>query len=100
MCWEIPENDVADAGEKTFYVRIIGPEGTTLAIESDGSGVFKDANDGSPIQYSVTTTINYEQKATNACTYWTQTSPFSKGYYTVNIYQDGYLIGTQKLVLK
>src|SRR5207244_1404578 len=83
VCWEIPENEVADPGEKTFYVRIIGPDGITLAAESGGSGVFKDAKDGSPIQYSISTTINYEQKATNSCAYWTQTAPFGKGSYIV-----------------
>jgi len=100
VCWDVPQNDVADAGEKTFYVRIISPEGTTMAVESSGSGVIKDAADGSAIQYTTSNTVNYEQKATNACAYWTQTAPFSKGNYTVNIYQDGYLIGTQKLELK
>ncbi|HYV95127.1 MAG TPA: hypothetical protein VE978_25350 [Chitinophagales bacterium] len=100
VCWEIPENDVADAGEKTFYVRIIGPDGITLALESSGSGVMNSADDNSPIQYTISNTVNYDQKATNACAYWTQSAPFGKGSYTVNIYQDGYMIGTQKLVLK
>jgi len=100
VCWEIPENEVADPGEKTFYVRIIGPDGITLALESSGSGVINSATDNSPTQYTISTTVNYDQKATNACAYWTQSAPFSKGSYAVNIYQDGYLIGTQKLQLK
>lgn len=100
VCWDIPANDVADAGEKTFYVRIISPDGITLAAESSGSGVIKDANDNSPIQYSAATTVNYDQKATSACAEWKQPAPYNKGIYTVNIYQDGYLVGTQKMELK
>jgi hypothetical protein len=100
VCWDIPANDVADPGEKTFYVRIISPDGITLAAESGGSGVIKDANDNSPIQYSVSATVVYDQKAATTCTEWKQPAPFNKGIYTVNIYQDGYLVGTQKLELK
>jgi hypothetical protein len=100
VCWDVPQNDVADAGEKVFYVRIISPEGITVAVQSSGSGVFNDAKSGNPIQYTTTTTVNYEQTATTACTYWQQSSPYNKGSYTAEIYQDGYLIGTQKFDLK
>jgi hypothetical protein len=100
VCWDVPENDVADAGTKIFYLRIINPDGITMAVESSGSGVIKDPNDGSPIQYSISSSVSYNQKAANACAYWSQTAPYSKGVYTVNIYQDGYLIGTQKFEMK
>ncbi len=99
ICWTIPENAVADTGEKTFYVRVINPEQVTMTAEG-GSGIMNDANDGSQIQYSTIVSVNYMQKATDACTYWSQNAPFNKGNYTINIYQDGYLIGTQKLLLK
>ncbi len=100
VCWNVPENDVADTGEKIFYVRIISPDGITLSAEGSGSGVIKDANDGTPIQYSASTTVNYEQKLVATCSEWKQPGPFGKGIYTINIYQDGYLIGAQKLELK
>ncbi len=100
VCWDIPENAGTDDGEKTFYIRIIGPDGMTLATESTGSGVIKDARTASPIQYSTATMINYEKKAMNACAAWQQAAPFGKGIYLVNIYEDGYLVGTGKLELK
>lgn len=97
VCFDIPANDVADAGEKTFYVRIIKPEGITLG---NATGIITKAEDGSQIQYSTTTTVDYSNEATNACAYWQQTEPYAKGAYTAEIYQDGYLIGTQKFELK
>ncbi|MEO5673044.1 MAG: hypothetical protein ABIQ74_00220, partial [Chitinophagales bacterium] len=100
ICWTIPENPVAEAGEKTFYVRIINPEQITLNAGTAGSGVINNARDGSPIQYSMPVTANYENKAVNTCSYWSQPTPYNKGVYTVNIYQDGYLLGGQKLELK
>jgi hypothetical protein len=72
----------------------------TLAAESSGSGVIKNANNDSPIQYSTSTNVNYERKAMNACSEWKQTAPYSKGIYIVNIYEDGYLVGTQKWEMK
>jgi len=100
VCFDVPVNDVADAGEKTFYVRIISPEGVTLAVESSGSGVLKKADTGESIQYTTTTTIDYSQQPVNACAEWQQTAPYTKGTYTAEIYQDGYLTGSQKFDLK
>jgi len=100
VCFDVPANNVADAGEKTFYVRIISPEGVTLNVESGGSGVLKKADSGETIQYTTTATLDYNQSATNTCAYWEQSSPYTKGTYTAEIYQDGYLIGTQKFDLK
>jgi predicted RNase H-like nuclease (RuvC/YqgF family) len=99
ICFDLPENQVADAGEKTFMIRIISPEGTTLAVQSSGSGTFEVAQSGEQRQYTTSTSVQYDQAPKNVCTYWQQTSPYAAGEYTVEIYQEGYLIGTQKFKL-
>jgi hypothetical protein len=100
VCFDLPENQVADAGEKTFLVRIISPEGTTLAVQSSGSGTFQVAGTGEQRQYTTSTTVQYDQQAKNVCTYWQQTTPYAKGDYSAEIYQDGYLLSTKKFELK
>ena len=100
VCFDVPANAVADAGEKTFYVRIISPEGVTLNVQSAGSGVIKREDSGEMVQYTTSTTVDYNQQATNSCAYWQQSAPYTKGTYTAEIYQDGYLVGTQKFELK
>lgn len=100
VSFTLPENQVADAGEKTFLVRIISPEGTTLSVQSSGSGTFQVAETGEQRQYTISNTVQYDQKSQPVVVYWSQTAPFAKGSYTTEIYQDGYLIGTQKFELK
>ena len=100
VCFDVPENLVADPGEKTFLVRIISPEGTTMAVQSSGSGTFMVAGSGEQRQYTTSTTIDYDQKPKNVCTYWQQTTPYAQGNYTVEVYQDGYLLSTKKFELK
>lgn len=100
ICFDLPENQVADAGQKTLYIRIIAPEGTTLAMQSSGSGTFQLNDTGEERQYTTAANIDYQQQAKTVCTYWQQTGPYSKGTYTGELYQDGYLTGTTKFELK
>jgi len=100
ICFNLPENQVADPGEKTFMVRIISPEGTTMAIQSSGSGTFQMAETAEERQFTTSTQVNYDQQAKNVCTYWQQTAPYTKGNYSAELYQDGYMIGTTKFELK
>ncbi|MEO6167889.1 MAG: hypothetical protein ABIO46_12645 [Chitinophagales bacterium] len=100
VCFDLPGNEVADPGEKIFMVRLISPEGTTLAVQSSGSGTFNIAGTGEQRQYTTSTNVQYDQKAKNVCTYWQQTTPYASGNYTAEIYQDGYLLSTQKFELK
>jgi hypothetical protein len=101
VCFNVPENDVADPGQKTFMVRIISPEGVTLALESSGSGTFPLADSASVTrQYTMQTTIDYNKQAQNVCSYWQQTAPYATGQYTAEVYQDGYMIGTTNFKLK
>ncbi|MBA2422270.1 MAG: hypothetical protein H0V61_03495 [Chitinophagales bacterium] len=100
ICFDLPANQVADAGEKNFMVRIISPEGTTLAVQNSGSGTFQVAETVEQRQYTISTAVPYEQKAKNVCTYWQQTTPFGGGNYTAEVYQEGYLLASKSFELK
>jgi outer membrane murein-binding lipoprotein Lpp len=100
VCFNVPENKVADVGEKTFFVRIISPEGSVLAVQSQGSGVFTSVESGEQMQYTTTATVNYDQQPKQLCSNWSQTSPFPVGHYSTEIYQDGYLVGKSGFDLK
>jgi len=100
VCFNVPENKVADPGEKTFFVRILSPEGSVLAVQSQGSGVFTSVETGDQIQYTNTATINYDQQPKQVCSNWTSSTPFSVGHYTTEVYQDGYLVGKSGFDLK
>lgn len=100
VCFNVPVNKVAESGEKTFFVRILSPEGSVLAVQSQGSGVFTSVESGEQMQYTTTAAVNYDQQVKNVCSNWTQSSPFTVGHYTAEIYQEGYLVGKSSFDLK
>ena len=101
VCFDVDENKVADPGTKAFLVRIISPEGVTLAVQSQGSGIFDVAETGEQMQYTTKAEIDYKQAKQNVCAYWTGAAGgFAKGKYTAEVYQDGYKIGTKEFMLK
>jgi hypothetical protein len=101
VCFDIDENKVSEPGSKIFLLRIVSPEGVTLAVQSQGSGVFELADSGEKSQYTTKQEINYEQKKKNVCMYWEGAAGgFGKGTYTIEIYQDGYNTGTTTMELK
>lgn len=100
ICFTTEVNEVVEAGEETFYIRIIDPTGAPLAIESLGSGVAKDKKSESEFRYTTSATCNYTNGETNVCGAWQPGQNFVKGKYNVEIYNKGYLVGTSSFNLK
>ncbi|GLR17401.1 coiled-coil domain-containing protein [Portibacter lacus] len=100
VCFDTEENLVAEGGQEIFYVRIIDPQGETMAIESAGSGVLTNDADGASIRFSKKGVLNYENKQVTACVDWMPGTAFPKGNYEVEVYNKGYLSGKGSVQLK
>lgn len=102
VCFKLGESRIADPGYRTIYIRIINPEGNTLAIQSMGSGTFTLAESGESSLYTKKVTIDYEPDNPEKlyCTDWFQETGFMPGDYGVEVYQDGYMIGTSGFSLR
>lgn len=100
ICFMTEANEVAPAGEETFYLRIVDPTGTPLAIESLGSGVSTDKRSSNEFRYTTTATTNYSNGETEVCGAWQPGQNFVKGKYTVEVFNKGYLVGTGAFNLK
>ena len=98
ICFDIPKNDVARSDTQVFQIRIINPDGETLSGSTPKS--LTSAIDDSTIPYSISAKIQYKNVATNTCAYFRANATYIPGDYTVEIYQKGYLVGTQKFSLK
>ncbi len=94
FCFNIPENLVADPGEKTLLLRVISPGGSTIAVAAEGSGMFVLAETGEQKQYTKKVTFPYEQTKKNMCIYWQQTGTYAAGNYTAVFYQNGYEVAS------
>lgn len=94
----LDENFVNDPGQKDIYIKVIGPDGATLYNEAAGSGKF--IFQGQESLYSVKQQIDFDQKSKQLAAYWDRGSAFGKGEYTVELFADGFLIGSSTFQLK
>jgi regulator of replication initiation timing len=94
----IGENYVAEKGPKDIFLKVIGPDGTTVYNELAGSGTFKFQNEES--LYSTKKTIEFEQDTQQVYMYWNKGGDYAKGKYKAELYSDGFKIGTADFQLK
>lgn len=101
VIFNIDENRIVEDGVKDLYLRITGPDGALLINAAFGSGI-TNSHDGQTLEYTVAKQINLKQgeKVNNVMVDWNQESNYAKGSYTVEIFNDGYSIGKETIVLK
>ena len=89
-------NNVAPAGEKKVFLRIIRPDQVVL-----GSPELEmiDFN-GEQIPASASRVINYENEDLPVSIFWTNDGEIVPGDFTVELFSDGKVIGTSSFVLK
>jgi hypothetical protein len=100
ICFDLTENKIADSGFERFYIRIIGPQGETLAVETSGSGTFISSESGENVLYSKIKEVEYDNTKSNQCINYDQDIDFIKGEYIIEIYNKGYLAGKSNFRLK
>jgi len=98
ISFNLAENKIAEAGERVIFVKITGPEGITL---NSGDGGIADLLDGKSTKYSYKTTVVYEKDSKQVpATVWKPTNKLTKGKYTIELYTEGYLMGSSVIDLK
>lgn len=101
VCFKVQFNELVLDDEEYFLIRIINPNGETLAVEQLGSGVFQRQDSGDEVRFTFAGSAPHEPSGTEACLSWApQAGSLISGNYTVEIYNKGYLAGTGKFSLK
>ncbi len=100
ICFTTETNLVTPSGSKKFFVRIINPQGETVAQEDRGSGVLTNKLNNTQIRYTTSGDIQYDNKDTNGCIDWTLGDKLAKGVYDCELYNNGYMVGKGKFTLK
>mgnify|MGYP001094434137 FL=1 len=88
-------NALATPGEKTIYVRILSPDGYVLSSESVPTFEFE----GERLSYSASRDVDYQNEDLNIGIFYTG-SGVTAGTYQVQIYCDGFLIGSTELPMR
>ncbi len=99
-CIKTETNMVAPIGEETFFVRMVTPQGETLAIEEGGSGVLTNKLTNEEVRYSTSGTVEYNQKDTDLCIDWKPNLNLVPGNYNVEVYNKDYMVGKGMFRLK
>jgi len=99
--FDIDENRITESGSKQVYVRILAPDGKVLTSAANASGNLT-VNGGGQISYSVLKdiTLNQGQVVKDITVDWNQDGDYSKGIYTIEIYNEGYKVGNGNVTLK
>jgi myosin heavy subunit len=98
ISFETGENKVLEPGNLSLYIRIINPKGEVISVSEHGSGTIKAAT-GTEIQYTKKVDTDWDQTNKKVDVYWTQDIN-NAGVYTVEVYQNGYVIGNGSTELK
>ena len=89
-------NNVAIAGDKKIFLRIIRPDQVVL-----GSPELEMIDiDGEPVPASASRVINYENEDLPVSIFWANDGEIVPGEHVVELYSEGKLIGTSSFVLK
>lgn len=101
VCYTLGENPLLSAGAKNIYIRIARPDKLIL---SQGKGDdYSFSYKGEIMQYTMRSTVNYQNKAMDVCTYWINRSTkenLPEGVYVVSVYADDFEIGQTSFELR
>lgn len=100
ICFDMEANEITEEGTEEFYVRIINPQGETLAMENLGSGVMVSSETQQKLRYTSIKEVKYDKQAGQACTAWAPGLSFQEGTYDIEIYNKGFLAGKTTYELK
>jgi predicted nuclease with TOPRIM domain len=100
VCFTTTKNYAAAPGSEEFFIRILNPEGETMAVESMGSGMTKNLANGEDMRYTMKTELDYNQDNQQKCVEWTPPTDVRTGRYEALIYNKGYLSGKGSTILK
>ena len=92
----ISKNITAETGERTLYVRILKPDNDVLS--KNASDVFPYEN--RELRYSIKKYIEYNGEEQPVTVYWDVEEYLYAGIYTVYVFADGSMIGSQEFTLK
>ena len=95
--FSLGENKIAKSGEKTFFIRIMTPDGKEMAKSYDDNYKFTFNNSNG--YFAGKQTLNYANVEISGVTYCEGTGEFVPGNYMIEISCEGTVIGSSTLKL-
>lgn len=101
IVFDIDENRVVENGNKQVYIRMVGPDGDVLSSPLNGSGLMVTAK-GDQVKYSIMKEVALQKGQTvkDIIVDWQQEGDYGRGNYLIEIYSEGYKIGSGDVRLR
>ena len=88
-------NELATPGDRTIYVRITSPDGYVLTTEAMPTFEYE----GERLSYSASRSVDYQNQDLPVGIFYNSTG-FAAGTYKVQLYSDGFLIGSAEVAMR
>ena len=96
-CFTLIENKLAKPGDKTIYLRVLNSDGKLLPAEESMSS---NNSKKEAIEMSSKRVINYQNQNTDICVFYEMINQIPAGNYSIELYNEGYLIGSSSFALR
>lgn len=95
FCFTLAKNATAQPGEKYIYICIFKPDGEMLMKNRSDTFRYQDRD----VNFSSRKLVEYEGEEMPICIFWTVEEFLYPGDYRVDIFADGYIIGSRTFTL-
>jgi myosin heavy subunit len=93
VVFQLAKNDLTEQERKTVFIRVLGPDGSTIFDAATGSGNF--TYNGQELAYTTRGDLNYDNENLYIeMVYNRGGTPYREGNYVVELYAEGFKIGT------
>ncbi|AYQ32278.1 hypothetical protein [Runella sp. SP2] len=97
--FDLAGNPIAKNGNRDVYLRILDPEGAVMADMATGSGTFLYS--GRETVYTAKQSLNYSNDGSQGSIIYSRAGvPLKKGEHTIELYCEGFRIGTTTFKVK
>jgi hypothetical protein len=98
LMYTLLDNPLTKEEPKDVYVRVLDPQGAVVSDMANGSGTF--TVDGNETIYTTKQTVNYTSNGQNVELLYTRGIPYKPGKYTVELYSEGFRIGSGEFAVR
>lgn len=100
IAFNLDANRISTSGTKQLYIVAKDPAGNTIKEQALASGSLSTREDGQ-VSYTTLLDIDYKQGETKYVSFdLRQGDKYSKGTYTIMVYQNGFKVGEGQAILK
>ncbi len=98
LAFTLPSNSITEQENKDIMVRIMDANGAVITDSATGSSVFDFG--GKEMAYTTKGSVTYTNNDQNVEMLYARGAPYQAGNYTVELYSEGFKIGTGSFIIK